>query len=217
VTFFKKGHIFIEANIAMVSQADLKAELMATLSPLNRGVLATAEQKLAITALITRLEDFNPTPRPLEAPELLNGNWQLLYTTSDELLGIDRFPLVRLGNVYQCIQVESQRIYNIAEIPNLPLLDGLVCVSAQFEPVSAQRVNVKFDRAIFGLQKLLGYEAPDPFMEKLKQTPKLNLLQGIDFTISPSRDPGWLEVTYLEADMRIGRGNQGSLFVLKKV
>jgi PAP_fibrillin len=201
----------------MLSQATLKTELMEAISPLNRGILATDAQKLAIAAIVTRLENFNPTPRPLEAPELLNGNWQLLYTTSDELLGIDRFPLIRLGNVYQCIQVQEQRIYNIAEIPNLPLLNGLVCVSAEFEPVSAQRVAVKFNRAIFGLQTLLGYAAPDPFMAKLQQTPKLNLLQGIDFTIQPSREPGWLEVTYLEADMRIGRGNQGSIFVLKKV
>ncbi|MEL6764608.1 MAG: PAP/fibrillin family protein, partial [Cyanobacteria bacterium J06607_6] len=46
---------------------------------------------------------------------------------------------------------------------------------------------------------------------------KLPLWQGIDFRINRDRQSGWLEVTYLDDDLRISRGNQGSLFVLKKV
>lgn len=30
------------------------------------------------------------------------------------------------------------------------------------------------------------------------------------------KDNGWLETTYLDDDMRIGRGNKGSLFVLTR-
>ena len=90
-------------------------------------------------------------------------------------------------------------------------------MTATLEPVSEKGVNVRFDRAIFGLQSTLAYQDPNQFIEAMQQTDKFNLLKGIDLTISSNRDPGWLEITYLDNSMRIGRGNQGSVFVLRKV
>ena len=141
--------------------------------------------------------------------------WQLLYSTSTELLGIDRVPLLSLGNIYQCVRVNQQRIYNLAEIKSA--IRGLVSVTATFDVVSERRVNVRFDRSIFGLQSALGYQNPSQFIEAMQQTTKFNLLRGIDFTVSSNREPGWLEVTYLDQTMRVGRGNQGSVFVLRRV
>ena len=192
-----------------------KTDLLDAIAPTNRGLLTSPEQNQDILTKVARLEARNPTPNPLGAVDLLNGNWQLLYTTSSELLGIDRFPLCSLGNIYQCVRVEHQRIYNLAEVQSV--LGGLVSVTATFEPVSEKRVNVRFDRAIFGLQSTLAYQDPNQFIEAMQQTDKFNLLKGIDFTISSNRDPGWLEITYLDNSMRIGRGNQGSVFVLRKV
>ncbi len=192
-----------------------KTDLLDAIAPTNRGLLAAPEQKQDILDKIARLETCNPTPMPLQAGELLNGNWQLLYTTSAELLGIDRFPLLALGNIYQCVRMEQQRIYNLAEIRSV--IGGLVSVTATFKAVSDQRVNVSFDRAIFGLQSTLGYQNPDQFIQAMQQTEKFNLLKGIDFGVSSNREPGWLDVTYLDQTMRIGRGNQGSVFVLRKV
>ena len=192
-----------------------KSELLAAIAPTNRGLLTTSEQKQDILAKVSQLENRNPTKHPLNSPELLTGNWQLLYTTSSELLGIDRFPLLGLGNIYQCIRIEQQRIYNLAEIKSI--FGGLVSVTAKFEVVSEKRVDVRFDRAIFGLQSPLNYQSPDQFIEALQQTAQFNLLKGIDFTVSSNREPGWLEVTYLDDTLRIGRGNQGSVFVLRKV
>lgn len=192
-----------------------KSDLLAAIAPTNRGLLATAEQKQNILTKVAQLEGRNPTPRPVEAPELLNGNWQLLYTTSAELLGIDRFPLLGLGDIYQCLRLEQQRIYNLAEIKSA--LGGLVSVTAKFEIVSSQRVDVQFDRAIFGLQSTLGYQTPSQFIDAMGQTAKFNWFKGIDFTINSNREPGWLEVTYLDKNLRVGRGNQGSVFVLRKV
>lgn len=192
-----------------------KIELLNAIAPTNRGLLATAAQKQDILAKVAQLEGCNPTPNPLSAADLLHGNWQLLYTTSTELLGIDQFPLLALGNIYQCVRMAQQRIYNLAEIKSV--IGGLVSVTATFEAASDQRVNVRFDRAIFGLQSALGYQNPNQFIDAMQQTSKFNLLKGIDFTISSNRDPGWLEVTYLDHTMRLGRGNQGSVFVLRKV
>ena len=195
----------------------VKTDLLEAIASTNRGLLASDPDQQAIQALASRLEDRTPTPNPLAAKDQLEGIWRLLYTTSQELLGIDRIPLYRLGQIYQCVYLAEQRIYNIAEIVGLPYLEGLVSVSARFEAVSQRRVNVGFERGVLGLQRLLGYETPSAFLQTLQIQEKLPFWQGIDFRINRDRQSGWLEVTYLDDDLRIGRGNQGSLFVLRKV
>jgi hypothetical protein len=40
--------------------------------------------------------------------------------------------------------------------------------------------------------------------------------RAIDIRISREQT-GWLEITYLDTDLRIGRGNEGNVFVLQKV
>ena len=193
-----------------------KTDLLDAIAPTGRGLTASSEQKADILAKAARLEDRNPTPAPLQSPHLLNGDWQLLYTTSAELLGIDRVPLIALGDIYQCLRLEQQRVYNFAEISTAGILGALVTVAASFEVVSPKRVNVCFDRAVFGLQGLLGYRSPEQFIRLMAAQEKFNLLQGIDLSLGAQREPGWLEVTYLDSDLRIGRGNQGSLFVLRR-
>lgn len=225
----------------MLSKNDLRNAIASK----NRGLSASESDRQMIASVIARVEDLNPTPAPLSAPELLAGDWRLLYTTSQELLGIDRFPLAQLGNIYQCVRPKRSRIYNIAEVKSLPYCEALVSVVANFEPAQAEngepaqettgsgmgsgqaeagestrlsnrRVNVKFSRGVLGLQRALGYQSPAQYVEKLEANEKLSLLQGLDFTINSDRQQGWLEITYLDEDLRIGRGNQGSLFVLTK-
>lgn len=194
----------------------IKADLLEAIAATNRGILATDNDRLAIQSLVARLEDRNPTPKPLEAADLLEGDWRLLYTTSQELLNIDRLPLAALGQIYQCIRLDQLRIYNLAEIVGPPLLQGLVAVAARLQPVSDRRVNVGFERGVIGLQGLLNYQSPRQFVTQMEQTGKFSLLQGIDFQINRQNQSGWLEVTYLDEDLRIGRGNQGSIFVLRQ-
>ncbi|MEH2370225.1 PAP/fibrillin family protein [Nostoc sp.] len=190
-----------------------KAALMDAIAGTNRGLLATEEQKQAILAAIANLEDFNPTPRPVEASNLLDGNWRLLYTTSKALLNLDRLPLCKLGQIYQYIRVDTTSVYNIAEIYGLPFLEGLVSVAAKFEPVSGRRVQVKFERSIIGLQRLIEYNSPVTFIQQIEEGRKF---PGIDFAIKSDKQQGWLDITYIDNDLRIGRGNEGSVFVLTK-
>ncbi|MEH2058831.1 MAG: PAP/fibrillin family protein [Nostoc sp.] len=190
-----------------------KAALIDAIALTNRGLLATEGQKQAILAAIANLEDFNPTPRPVEASNLLDGNWRLLYTTSKALLNLDRLPLCKLGQIYQCIRVETTSIYNIAEIYGLPYLSGLVSIAAKFEPVSGRRVQVKFERYIIGLQRLIEYNSPVTFIQQIEAGRKF---PGIDVAINSDKQQGWLDITYIDNDLRIGRGNEGSVFVLTK-
>ncbi|NHC35209.1 PAP/fibrillin family protein [Scytonema millei] len=191
-----------------------KETLLEKIAGKNRGLLSTEVDKQAVLAAIAQLEDRNPTPRPVEAGELLNGDWRLLYTTSKGLLNIDQFPLLKLGQIYQCVRVQTQSIYNIAEVYGLPFLEGVISVVAKFNPVSERRIEVKFDRSIIGLQRLFSYQSPASFIQEIEAGKKF---PALDTKINSNRQQGWVDITYLDSDLRIGRGNEGSIFVLTKV
>lgn len=190
-----------------------KAELLEAIAGKNRGLLANEIDNVRVLSAIHQLEDLNPTAKPLEAKELLQGEWRLLYTTSKSILGLDRFPLFKLGQIYQCIRVSEAKVYNIAEILGLPMLEGLVSVAASFEPVSDTRVNVIFERSIIGLQRFFSYDTPKKFIQQIESGKKF---LPLDFKIDRGEQKGWLEITYLDQDMRISRGNEGNVFVLTK-
>ena len=190
-----------------------KAELLEAIAGKNRGLLANEIDNVRVLSAIQQLEDTNRTLKPLEAKDLLDGDWRLLYTTSKGILGLDRFPLFKLGQIYQCIRVSEAKIYNIAEIIGLPMLEGLVSVAASFEPVSENRVNVIFERSIIGLQRFLGYQTPAKLIQQIESGKKF---VPLDFKIDRGEQKGWLDTTYLDEDMRVGRGNEGNVFVLTK-
>jgi PAP_fibrillin len=194
-----------------------KAKLMAAITGKNRGILATPIDRQAILAAITELELRNPHPQPLTtAIDLLAGNWRLLYTSSQSLLGIDKFPLVQLGAIYQCIRPAAGKIYNIAEVSSvIPGLNGVVSIVATFTAVNESRVNVQFNRSVIGLQRLMDYTNPDRLISAIENGQKFT---AIDLPINrrEGRAPAWLDVTYLDDNLRIGRGNEGSVFVLTK-
>ena len=194
----------------------LKAELLSAIAGKNRGISATDLDQQTILAAITELESTNPHPQPLtEAIDLLAGNWKLIYTTSQSLLGIDKFPLLDLGDIYQCIRPATSSVYNIAEVSSfLPGLSGLVAIIAGFTPTSAARVNVAFNRSLISLQGLMNYSTPGSLITAIESGQKFT---AIDLKINrQNKEPAWLEVTYLDDNLRIGRGNEGNVFVLTK-
>ena len=190
-----------------------KSALLETIAGKNRGLLATEPQRQAILSAIAQLEDRNPTPRPIEALDLLEGDWRLIYTTSRGILGIEQVPFLKLGQVYQSIRALEAKIYNIAEVYGVPFLEGIVSVAARFKPVSERRVDVKFERSILGLQRLISYQSPDHFIHQIESGQKF---AAIDFSLDNRDQQGWLDTTYLDENLRIGRGNEGSVFVLTK-
>jgi hypothetical protein len=191
-----------------------KTQLLKAIAGKNRGLLAKEEEKASLLSAIAQLEQENPTPDPIQHTELLGGNWRLLYTTSQDLLGFDRFPIVQTGQIYQYIDPENSKVYNIAEIIGIPFLEGIVSVVAEFTPASEKRVNVDFKRSIIGLQRLVGYQNPEHYIQAIKDGKKF---PPFDFPINRSSEQNaWLEITYLDEDLRIARGNRGSVFVLAK-
>ena len=203
-----------------------KAELLQAISGKNRGLLATEKDNVNILTAVEKLEDHNPITKPLDYPQMLDGDWRLIYTTSKSILNIENLPFVHLGEIYQCIRTEAHKIYNIAEIVGVPFFEGLISVAAKFETVSDKRINVKFNRSIIGLQRLLGYLSPQDLIKKIengKYFPPFDF-NFADQTLSKffrgwwnnSNEPSWLEITYLDEHLRIGRGHLGNVFILEK-
>lgn len=167
-----------------------------------------------IAQLTTELENCNPNPSPLlYATDLLNGAWQLQYSTAREIRALDSLPLgLKVGKVYQVIDVSSKQFFNLALVKHsLGLLSGCVKVTASFEPatddvssLTNKRINVYFDKRYLAIEKILGIN-----------TPALN-----PFKVFPANNPqgriATLDITYLDETLRIGRGGDESLFILSK-
>ena len=159
-----------------------KAALLAAIEGCERGVTASDDLKNQIDALASALERLNPNKKALRS-EFINGEWELLYTTSASILGSNRqWPFRPIGPIYQTIDTERLRARNRETFPFFNAVD------ADLTPTSLSGVNVQFVKfQIFGVIK-------------------------VD---APASARGALDTTYLDADVRVGRGDKGNLFVLR--
>ncbi|EPS71723.1 hypothetical protein M569_03036, partial [Genlisea aurea] len=161
----------------------IKEELLEAIAPIDGGADATPEDQQKINTIVEKLEAFNPTKKPLKS-ELLNGKWELIYTTSESILQRKRPKALRSRRNYQAIDTENLRAQNLESWPFFNQ------VTADLTPVDSSKVAVKFD--YFKLGGLIPVKAPDTAR-------------------------GALEITYLDEELRVSRGDKGNLFVLKMV
>ncbi|KAK9866737.1 hypothetical protein WJX84_004414 [Apatococcus fuscideae] len=132
---------------------EAKSELLAAIEPLQRGVDASEDDKASIERLASAVERLNPTPKALSSP-LINGRWELIYTTSASIIGKNKLPLFRpSGPIYQTIDAENLRASNEETTPFFNK------VSAELTPESESRVAVKFKQ--FKLLNTISVNAPD--------------------------------------------------------
>lgn len=166
-----------------------------------------------IEQLTKELENLNPHPQPLlSAPNLLEGTWQLQYSTAREIRSLDSLPLgLKVGKIYQVINIEDKAFFNLAQVKYpLKLISGYVKVTASFEPaintlgLVDKRINVYFDQRYLAIEKILGID-----------TPKLNPFKVIKAN-NPQGRVATLDITYIDETFRVGRGGDESLFILNK-
>lgn len=190
--------------------ATLKLEIKAVAGE-ERGIFGMEqEDREALDKLIRVVEDENPVTEPTaNNAEAAAGSWRLLYTNL-EILGRKRIKLAiatsrkpgfaKLGDFWQVINPASMESKNIVEFKIMTGGTGTFTICAGYEPVSASRVNVTTTSAVLepaALEKLLGQNKA--------------LLTRI---FNPE---GYLDITYVDESMRIGRDNKGHVFVLERV
>jgi PAP_fibrillin len=175
----------------------------------------TPQERDSINAAIAALEAVTPYPEPLrKGIKLLNANWLLRYSDAREITTLSARPRLglQLEKVYQTINVDDLSFENRAFVKHRwGLISGAVAITARFEPAAqpralrTRRINVFFEERSLCICTLLGLRTP--FLDPFKVIPA---------TPPEDRIP-CLDITYLDKDLRIGRGGEGSLFVLTKL
>mmetsp|Transcript_4404 Transcript_4404/g.5091 ORF Transcript_4404/g.5091 Transcript_4404/m.5091 type:complete len:212 (+) Transcript_4404:76-711(+) len=127
---------------------------------------------------------------PIRKPLLsdkVNGRWSLEYTTSDVILGRGGYP--RIGPIVQAIDTKTLTALNSEVVNYFNILPLTRTVTAELSPQSDQLTNVQFKRFTLGP---IGFDAPEQFK-------------------------GFLDVTYLDDDVRLTRGDKGNIFILTRM
>ncbi|PZD73912.1 hypothetical protein C1752_01666 [Acaryochloris thomasi RCC1774] len=207
----------------MDPRTELKQELHASLHKLQHVTRPEApitdleipeEEHQSLNSLSQSLEELAPYPHPLtneEALKHIDGTWLLRYSNAREIRSLSSLPVgLTVGKVYQIIDVASTSFENKAYVKHpLGFITGYVRITATFEPkpeaegtVRDRCINVYFKKRSLNIQTLLGFK-----------TPNLEPLKVFDAETPEDRIPS-LDITYLDEDLRIGRGGDGSLFIL---
>ncbi|CAN8325578.1 unnamed protein product [Cochlearia groenlandica] len=235
------AQLLAEEAIESVEDTEiLKRTLADSLYGTDRGLSASSETRAEIGDLITQLESKNPTPAPTDALFLLNGKWILAYTSFVNLfplLSRGIVPLVKVDEISQTIDSDSFTVQNSVRFAG-PLATTSISTNAKFEIRSPKRVQIKFEEGVIGTPQLTdSIEIPE-YVEFLGQKIDLNPIKGLLTSVQDTASsvaktissqpplkfslPGgdnaqsWLLTTYLDKDIRISRGDGGSVFVLIK-
>jgi|TARA_B110000503_G_C7082823_1_gene385943 hypothetical protein len=141
----------------------------------------------AITASIAELSTLNPTAAPAKDAKLV-GKWRLAWSQQQESSNF-------FQKLFADIASDNFQIINEDNtLENLVLLGPLtVSAKAPIAAVSETRTEVRIstvDVSIAG-----------------------NTVWSKTLTPKPGKGAGWVEQLYLDDEMRISRGNKGSLFI----
>lgn len=114
-------------------------------------------------------------------------------------LGLRDF--ITLGDFFQSIDVAKGKAVNVIKfnVRGLNLLNGQLTIEASFKIASKSRVDIAYDNSTI---------TPEQLMNMLRKN--YDLLLGI---FNPD---GWLEISYVDDTMRIGRDDKGNIFILER-
>ncbi|KAL3323999.1 hypothetical protein AABB24_038262, partial [Solanum stoloniferum] len=194
-------------EVSHSTSSQIKIQLYDALQGINRGIFGvSSDKKFDIEELVKQLESQNPTFEPTLSLDKVAGNWRLIYSTIS-ILGSKRTKLglrdfITLGDLYQNIDISQGKAVNVIKFNarGLSLLSGELRIEASFKIASKSRVDIFYNNS--GI-------TPDQLMNVFQKN--YNLLLGI---FNPE---GWLEITYVDENLRIGRDDKGNIFVLERV
>ena len=124
--------------------------------------------------------------------EKLKGIWELRWSSSNS-------PFLNYSPLIDNLQILNPSKSNAMNLLKPRGVNGIIgtCIVAELYPINDIRVGVKFTRA--------GFLGPNIGFMKLKALAQIKREQK-----------GWLDITYLSENLRICRGDKGTLFALIK-
>ena len=185
-----------------------KASVLRATSGTARGRLTTASERAAILVEIYKLEEMNRAERPAYSP-LINGAWALVYqnplveeenpeTVEGPFLSLFQ-PLTRglvsTKSNLQRINVEAGSIENLAEFALLGRITGYLNIHGSAVKISDSRIEVGF----------------------IDCELKIGSLRPLTIPLQWVKARGWVETTFIDETLRIGRGDKGSVFVATRI
>ncbi|XP_057783525.1 plastid-lipid-associated protein 6, chloroplastic [Salvia miltiorrhiza] len=211
---------FIEPPKSAPSKDDLdgslKIKLLSAVSGLNRGLAASEDDLRKADEAAKELETAGGPVDLLADMDKLQGRWKLVYSSafSSRTLGgsrpgppTGRLLPITLGQVFQRIDVFSKDFDNIVELElgapwPLPPLEVTATLAHKFELIGSSGMKITFEKTTV---KTTG---------NLSQLPALDIPRIPDgFRPQSNTGSGEFEVTYLDSDTRITRGDRGELRV----
>ncbi|XP_002528825.2 plastid-lipid-associated protein 6, chloroplastic [Ricinus communis] len=196
--------------------ASLKLKLLSIVSGLNRGLAASEDDLQKADAAAKELEAVGGLVDLSNDIDKLQGRWKLIYSSafSSRTLGgsrpgppTGRLLPITLGQVFQRIDVLNKDFDNIVELQlgapwPLPPVEVTATLAHKFELIGSAKVKITFEKTTV---KTTG---------NLSQLPPLEIPRIPDALRPPSNTgSGDFEVTYVDADTRITRGDRGELRV----
>ncbi|KAL1340234.1 plastid-lipid-associated protein 6, chloroplastic [Arachis duranensis] len=198
------------------SISHLKLTLLSAVSGLNRGLAANEDDLRKADAAAKELEAAGGLVDLSADLDKLQGRWRLIYSSafSSRTLGgsrpgppTGRLLPITLGQVFQRIDILSKDFDNIVEVQlgapwPFPPLDATATLAHKFELIGSSKIKITFEKTTV---KTAG---------NLSQLPPFELPRIPDSFRPPSNTgSGEFEVTYLDTDTRVTRGDRGELRV----
>ncbi|KAK4266174.1 hypothetical protein QN277_027134 [Acacia crassicarpa] len=196
--------------------ASLKLNLLSAVSGLNRGLAANEDDLRKADDAAKELEGVGGLVDLTVDLDKLQGRWKLIYSSafSSGTLGgsrpgppTGRLLPITLGQVFQRIDTVSKDFDNIVELQlgtpwPLPPVEVTATLAHKFELIGSSKIKIKFEKTTV---KATG---------NLSQLPPLDIPRIPDQFRPPSNTGnGEFEVTYLDSDTRITRGDRSELRV----
>jgi len=175
-------------GIPAESAADCRTEVLQLLR--DRGHPGSAAEAPRVRELLQRLEHLQPANLAVES-DRLTGVWELRWSSG-------RQPYLTVAPWLENLQLldpRRGRAMNLLRLagPVAPLAG--IAVQAKITVEGTQRVGVRFVRG--------GWLGP-----RIGER-RLQLLREVNQSF-----PAWLDITVLDDDLRVCRGNAGTLFAL---
>lgn len=197
------------------SRLSLKAELLQRIQCLDRADALLPSHHPDIDDLITELEALTPIQQPLLASHFstLLGSWELIYASRGTVVTRRMEDLINLPigirRVWQRLTLppksEAPITAENGAVLSLPLVGELTAIAQGIWQPYAEAESAQVSFGAFSLQptRVLGLAG--------WRLPKLTL-PVLDFL---RRDALWI-TSYLDDDLRFGRGVTGNLFVFRR-
>lgn len=226
------------SNAAQVKTA--KNELLETISATKNGKESPLETQIRVLGLVDYLETKAPVSDSLftdpNESKAVDGVWYLQYTQPSEPEGVDMDNDIQSWTPKESTldvtkKLDTRKANNEGAVSFL----GVIAVDTS-NKLTTQTIGVSdklFANAVeqdFGTIQVKGFFELDSVPNRIVaafDSGTLTLKNGfvIDFSFlfalravlkGGVKASGWLETTYLDDDVRIGRGNRGSLFILTR-